>query len=187
MRRSSCSGGSLIRRTRDGCRPALSSETWRLKKFYKFMEKRGVVSPFVEIVAPRARRQEDVKWLDPDGYKRWRDLGVRGLDLSGRHDRWWRGRNGDRDAAFCDGLYGTGLRVPEWASVVLPELPAYDRRRGFYTCQLADRCAKGGAGHPYWIPRLEMKGCCPTSRGRGRRRCAGRRLQGVTSSWKGCG
>lgn len=128
-----------------------------LKKFYRWMGKKyGVVNPFDEIVAPRARRGEDVKWLDPGGYKRWRDLGVRGLDLSGRPDGWWRGRNSDRDAVFCDGLYGTGLRVSEWASVVLPELPPYDRRRGYYTCELADACAKGGYGHPYWMPRLVM-------------------------------
>jgi integrase len=42
--------------------------------------------------------------------------------------------------------------------VVLPELPPYDRRRGYYTCELADACAKGGYGHPYWMPRLAMKG-----------------------------
>jgi site-specific recombinase XerD len=130
-----------------------------LKKFYLCAGKRyGIVSPFDGIVAPRARRGEDVKWLDAGGYKRWRDLGVRGLDLSGRPDRWWRGRNGERDAVFCDGLYGTGLRVSEWASVVLPELPPYDRRRGYYSCELADACAKGGYGHPYWMPRLAMKG-----------------------------
>ncbi len=130
-----------------------------LKKFYKVVGKQhGIVNPFDEIEAPRARRQQDVKWLDPRGYARWRDLGVRGLDLSGRPDRWWRGRNGERDAAFCDGLYGTGLRVSEWASVVLPELPAYDRRRGYYTCKLADRCAKGRYGHLYWTPRSAMKG-----------------------------
>ena len=110
------------------------------------MCKYGIANPFDGFGAPRARRQEDVKWLDPGGYRRWRDLGVRGLDLSGRPDRWWQGRNGERDAAFCDGLYGTGLRVSEWANVVLPELPPYDRCRGYYTCELADACAKGGSG-----------------------------------------
>ena len=55
-----------------------------MNKFYKFMGKRGIVNPFSDIEAPRARRQENAKWLDPDGYTRWRDLGVRGLDLSGR-------------------------------------------------------------------------------------------------------
>lgn len=128
-----------------------------LKKFYRWMHRYGVVNPFDGFDAPRAARHQDVKWLDPGGYRRWRDLGIRGMDLSGRPDRWWRGRNEQRDVAFCDGLYGTGLRVSEWASVVLPELPAYDRRRGYYTCQLADACAKGGYGHPYWTPRWAMR------------------------------
>ncbi|OIJ85072.1 hypothetical protein BIV25_45040 [Streptomyces sp. MUSC 14] len=130
-----------------------------LKKFYKWTRKAfGTTHPFEDFDPPRATRTEDVKWLDPGGYRRWRDLGVRGLDLSGRPDRWWRGRNEQRDAAFCDGLYGNGLRVSEWASVVLPEIPPYDRRRAYYTCELADACAKGGYGHTYWTPRSALKG-----------------------------
>jgi site-specific recombinase XerD len=77
---------------------------------------------------------------------------LRGRDLSGRADRSWRGRNEERDAAFADALYGTGLRLTEWASVVLPELPRPGAGRSYYTCVLADACAKGGYGHPYWIP-----------------------------------
>jgi site-specific recombinase XerD len=129
-----------------------------LRKFYDRMGKRyGVADPFCDIEAPRAARQDDVKWLDPAGYRRWRDLGVRGVGLDGRVDGSWRGRNEERDAAFCDGLYGSGLRVSEWASVVLAELPAFDRRRAYYTCLLADACAKGGWGHPYWLPRQAMQ------------------------------
>ncbi|MEV0536203.1 site-specific integrase [Kitasatospora sp. NPDC050463] len=136
---------------------SFSRDLAALKKFYKWMSRYGIANPFADFDSPRAVRSADVKWLDPGGYRRWRDLGIRGMDLSGRPDRWWRGRNEQRDVAFCDGLYGTGLRVSEWASVVLPELPAYDRRRGYYTCQLADACAKGGYGHPYWAPRQAMR------------------------------
>ncbi len=128
------------------------------KKFYKWMGRYGIANSFEDFDPPVAVRSADVKWLDPGGYRRWLDLGIRGMDLTGRPDKWWRGRNDQRDEAFCDGLYGTGLRVSEWASVMLPELPAYDRHRGYYTCQLADACAKGGYGHPYWTPRSAMKG-----------------------------
>lgn len=100
-----------------------------LKKFYVGMKGHGVVNPFADFDAPRATRQQDVNWLDPGGYRRWLDLGIRGLDLTGCPDGWWRGRNEQRDAAFCDGLYGHGLRVAEWASVAIPELPVYDRKR----------------------------------------------------------
>lgn len=130
-----------------------------LKKFYRWVGKKyGVSDPFVDFDAPRIVRRANVKWLDPAGYTRWLDLGIRGMDLAGRLDPWWRGRNEQRDRAFCDGLYGNGLRVAEWASVALPELPSIGRRRRFYTCHLSDECAKGGYGHPYWIPQSVMKG-----------------------------
>jgi site-specific recombinase XerD len=129
-----------------------------LKKFYGLASRFGVCDPFVSFEAPRIVRRQDVKWLDPGAYVRWRDLGIRGMDLQGRIDPWWRGRNEQRDRAFCDGLYGNGLRVSEWASVVLPELPSYDRRRGFFTGELADACAKGGYGHRYWTPRAALRG-----------------------------
>ncbi|MFD7627548.1 site-specific integrase [Streptomyces sp. NPDC059851] len=130
-----------------------------LQKFYKWVRSAyGVANPFEGFDAPRIVKSADVKWMDPGGYTRWRDLGLRGLDLSGRVDPWWRGRNEERDVAFCDGLYGNGLRISEWASVVLPELPTYDRRRGYFTGRLADACAKGGYGHPYWTPRSVLKG-----------------------------
>ncbi|WP_197989726.1 integrase [Streptomyces pactum] len=128
-----------------------------LKTFYRWVGGRfQVVNPFEELETSRGRKQEDVKWLDPDGYVRWRDLGLRGLDLDGREDAAWGGRNEQRDGVFADGLYGTGLRLSEWASVVLPELPEETRGRGYYTCALADACAKGGYGHAYWMPRAVL-------------------------------
>ncbi|MFE9328196.1 site-specific integrase [Nocardia sp. NPDC052278] len=115
-----------------------------------------MVDVFAEVDYPRAKRNAAVKWLDPAAWARWRDVGLRGRELSGRRDRSWRGHNEQRDAAFVDSLYGTALRLSEWSSVVLPELPRLQVGRGFYTCELADKCAKGGYGHPYWIPRRAL-------------------------------
>jgi site-specific recombinase XerD len=125
------------------------------KKFYRWASGRysDVVDVFAEVDFPKAKREASVKWLDPAAWARWRDVGLRGRDLTGRRDRSWRGRNEQRDAAFVDGLYGTALRLSEWASVVVPELPRLQAGRSFYTCELASKCAKGGYGHPYWIPR----------------------------------
>lgn len=82
------------------------------RKFYRWAGKRyGVLDPFDEMEYGRGRRQENVKCLDPAAIRRWRDLGVRGRGLDGRVDRQWRGRNDQRDGAFVDGLYGTGLRL----------------------------------------------------------------------------
>ncbi|MFF4510435.1 site-specific integrase [Streptomyces mirabilis] len=130
-----------------------------LKKFYRWVgRKYGIANPFEDFDAPPIARRSNVKWFDPAGFARWLDLGIRGMDLDGRPDQWWRGRNEQRDTAFCQGLYGNGLRVAEWASVVIPELPHYDRRRHYYACHLADACAKKGYGHPYWTPQSAIKG-----------------------------
>ncbi|WP_157838488.1 hypothetical protein [Nocardia farcinica] len=111
----------------------------------------GRAEPFV--ATPHVVRDRDVKWLDQGGYACWRDLGLRGLDRSGRELRGWRGRNSQRDCAFTDGLYGTGLRLSEWATLLTVELPADDESRGYYTCRLASSCGKGGRGRRYWMPR----------------------------------
>ena len=128
------------------------------KKFYTWAagRYRGVTDIFADVDFPRARREARVRWLDPAAVARWRDVGLRGRDLTGRRDRSWRGRNEQRDSAFVDGLYGTGLRLTEWASLVLPELPPPVAGRSFHTCTLADRCAKGGYGHPYWLTRAVL-------------------------------
>lgn len=107
---------------------------------------------------PRGVRERDVKWFDPAGYRRWRDLGLRGHGLDGRPDPRWRGRNDQRDAAFADGLYGSGLRLSEWASVLLVDLPEDDPARGYTTSVLAGACAKGGYGRKYWLPRTALVG-----------------------------
>lgn len=125
------------------------------KKFYRWVAARypDVSDIFAEVAFPRAKREARVRWLDPAAIARWRDVGVRGRDLSGRRDRSWKGRNEQRDSAFVDGLYGTGLRLTEWGSIVLPELAKLEFGRNFFTSRLADACAKGGYGHPYWVPR----------------------------------
>lgn len=129
-----------------------------LRAFYRWAARVWAVADPVAAgdgfdLRPRGVREQDVKWLDPAGYRRWRDLCLRGLDRDGRPDAAWRGRNSQRDAAFADGLYDSGLRLSEWASVLLSELPDDDPSRGYSTCWLADACAKGGYGHKYWLPR----------------------------------
>ncbi|MBF6253925.1 hypothetical protein IU414_18275 [Nocardia farcinica] len=103
--------------------------------------------------APRVMRDRDVKWLDPGGYRRWRDVGLRGLDVGGREIDRWRGRCPQRDCAFVDGLYGTGLRLTECASLLEIELPYDDPARQFMTCTLAAACAKGSVRRKFWMPR----------------------------------
>jgi hypothetical protein len=119
-----------------------------LRKFYRWAARRyGVADPVTAMddfdLKPRGVRGQDVKWLDPAGYRRWRDLGIRGLGLDGRPDGLWRGRNEQRDAAFVDGLYSSGLRLTEWASVLITDLPDDNPARGYRTCRLADSGNRG--------------------------------------------
>jgi integrase len=107
-------------------------------------------------VGPSGIRSQDIKWLDPAGYRRWRDVGLCGFGLDGLEDPRWRGRNEQRDQAFADGLYDTGLRLQEWASILDIELPADDPARGYATRWLAAACAKGKIGRKYWLPRVVL-------------------------------
>jgi hypothetical protein len=138
-------------------------------------------------VGPSGIRSQDVKWLDPAGYRRWRDVGLRGFGLDGLEDPGWRGRNEQRDAAFADGLYETGLRLQEWASVLDIELPADDPARGYARRWLAAACAKGRVGRHYWLPRVALTQVLSYGRVRGRWRCTARSGRAATSGWLGCG
>lgn len=98
-----------------------------------------------------ARRQ--VKWMLRPAFEQWRDIGLRGYGFSGLRRPGWRGGAWeDRDAAFADGLYGTGLRVAEWASVLDVEVPEPAGAR-FAQARLAAACVKGGGeGRGYRVP-----------------------------------
>lgn len=95
-------------------------------------------------------RSSDVKWFSPGAYARWRDTGVLGFDRHGTEKVRWRPRNEERDVAFVNGLYGSGLRIQEWSTVILSEIPATDTTRRYQGIELSDACAKGGHGHRYW-------------------------------------
>ncbi|MGN2638824.1 hypothetical protein ACTD5D_22175 [Nocardia takedensis] len=125
------------------------------------------------VTAPAASRDRNVKWFDPDGYRRYRDVGLMGFALDGSEDPGFRGRNSQRDGAFADALYGTGLRLSEMGSLLTLELPADDPHRVYTTCRLADECAKGGRGRDYWMPRrtlVEVLGYIEGERARAVRR-----------------
>ncbi|MBW3612093.1 MAG: hypothetical protein KY438_11300, partial [Actinobacteria bacterium] len=86
-------------------------------------------------------------------FERWRDVGLCGYLTDGRRDRSWRGRNDTRNRAYVNGLWGTGLRSQEWASVLTSELPvaAGHEPRRYYTAQLSAGVAKTRA-RSYWVP-----------------------------------
>jgi hypothetical protein len=89
-----------------------------LRAFYRWAARHlGIYDPVAADddfdLLPRGVRAADIMWLDPAAYRRWRDVGLLGQDLSGRVEPAWRGRNDQRNAAFCDLLNGTDLRLVE--------------------------------------------------------------------------
>lgn len=105
---------------------------------------------------PAGSNRRQVKWMLRPAFEQWRDVGLRGYGFDGLRRTGWRGFNEDRDTAFVDGLYGTGLRLREWASILDIELPlgAEGRHPRMW---LSAACSKGGrAGRDYRIPRRAL-------------------------------
>lgn len=107
---------------------------------------------------PAGSTSRQVKWLLREALEQWRDIGLRGYGFDGvRRPGRQGGFNEDRDTAFIDGLYGTGLRLREWASVLDVELPASGGER-MGAARLGAKCVKGGReGRTYWIPRRVLQ------------------------------
>ncbi|GAA1461748.1 site-specific integrase [Nocardiopsis exhalans] len=101
---------------------------------------------------PAGARRRQVKWVLRPAFEQWRDVGLRGYGFDGLRVQSWRGWNEDRDAAFVDGLYGTGLRLGEWASILDIEVPAGGVGR-FPRTWLSAACVKGAKeGRKYFVP-----------------------------------
>jgi integrase len=106
---------------------------------------------------PAGSTRRQVKWLLRPAFEQWRDVGLRGYRFDGLRSSTWRGLAEDRDAAFVDGLYGTGLRLSEWASVLDVEIPQAAAGR-FPRAWLARACIKGAReGREYFVPSAILK------------------------------
>lgn len=118
---------------------------------------RGYARKRRDPLRPGGSTRRQVKWLLRSALEQWRNIGLRGYGFDGVRGAGWRGFDEDRDCAFVDGLYGTGLRVREWASVLDVELPASGSER-MGEAWLAAKCVKGAEeGRTYWIPRRVLQ------------------------------
>jgi integrase len=148
--------------------------------FYRWARQRGFLTSQLSLVGEGAGwvevsslrfstnkiRSSDVKWLTPGAFRRWRDIGVLGHDRQGSELQRWRPRSEQRDQAFIDGLYGTGLRIREWSSVLSLELPKLTAasagvpdaavNRKYRSVRLSNACAKRGLGRKYRIKTVEL-------------------------------
>lgn len=94
-------------------------------------------------------RASNVKWLTPRMARLWRDVGLLGLSRDGVPDESFRGRNGDRNAAFADLLFDSGLRRTEGASLLSIEIPVADGRSRYLWGRVAAAVAKYRSGRMF--------------------------------------
>jgi integrase len=107
--------------------------------------------------APKDGHREDLAWLPPVSYRRWRDVGVRGYLPTGLADRSFRGRNAARNGTFCDLMVRTGLRLAEQSALTLFEVPEIDIHRAYAPTRLPSAIAKNGSGRRIYIPATVLR------------------------------
>lgn len=101
--------------------------------------------------APHDRVGSDVRWLTPRAWQRWRDVGLVGLDPAGVPDPTFRGRSGDRNAAYADLLFDSGLRRTEGGSLLTLEVPKIEEARRYQTGRVARAVCKNSSGRPFYV------------------------------------
>ncbi|MEH0396227.1 tyrosine-type recombinase/integrase [Streptomyces sp. B21-088] len=105
----------------------------------------GRQGQMVSVPVARAKdaRATNVKWLTPRAYRMWRDVGLRGYTADGRRDASFRGRHDDRNAAYSDVLFSSGMRRSEGGSLLTIEVPDLaDNSRYFYDGKLGRETTK---------------------------------------------
>ncbi|MEU9044612.1 site-specific integrase [Kitasatospora sp. NPDC048343] len=94
----------------------------------------------VRVPAARAKdsRASNVRWLTPRTFRRWVDVGLRGFPADGAPDTAPAGRLADRNSAFANLLFSSGVRLTEGASLLTLEIPRLAlRERRYYASRLA--------------------------------------------------
>ncbi|CAM5318895.1 hypothetical protein STENM223S_10399 [Streptomyces tendae] len=68
-------------------------------------------------------QDEPLRFVSFEDYLLWRNVGLRGELPEGGADPSWRGRHGERNALFADGLVHSGMRLGEGACLLVPGCP----------------------------------------------------------------
>ncbi len=104
----------------------------------------------------RAAKRSDVKFITIEDYRRFRDVGLLGLEVDGGERAGARDRNGSRNALFADLLISTGLRLEEASSLLAVEIEEAIRASAGGDKQVAFRLSasltKGDKGRTIRIP-----------------------------------
>src|SRR5690625_4723317 len=103
------------------------------------------------VIRAKSRDRNEVKWLTPSAYQRWKRIGLGGYGPSGLRQSNWRGRNDGRNMSFAELLWSSGLRLNEAATLLTAELPSKVAARKYVSGKLARSTGKGGAARRYWV------------------------------------
>ncbi|MFC8829469.1 integrase [Streptomyces sp. NPDC057137] len=120
------------------------------------VEMKSVRNRYGDIVSVPAGRAEhartsNVRWLTPRAFRLWVDVGLRGHATDGLVDRNWRGRLSDRNAAYADLLFSSGMRRTEGASLLTFEVPRTRLEGGrYYTGRLARAVTKSQRARTFY-------------------------------------
>ena len=125
----------------------------------------------------RAAKGASVPLVAMVEFKRFSEVGLRGLAPDGRARRGAHDRNGQRNALFAEFVFATGLRLEEASSLLAIELPPRSRARAARLV-LPPRLTKGDRGRTIVAPQrilielhryngLERAAACAKFRARG--------------------
>lgn len=122
-------------------------------------ERLGLYGEVVETPEAHAKnaKSSDVHWLTPRMFRLWINVGLRGHTAKGLVGSEWVGRLEDRNAAFADLLFCSGLRLTEGASLLTIELPATALDGGkFYPARLARKVTKSQKARTFYVSALAL-------------------------------
>lgn len=126
----------------------------------------------VEVPAARAKdaRSSDVRWLTPRMFRRWVDVGLRGFSENGVPGAAWGGRMEDRNSAFANLLFSSGLRLTEASSLLTLEVPQSEvGHRRYFSGRLAPVVTKSKRARTFYMAAPvvgEIEAYCDSGRAR---------------------
>ncbi|MGC5364249.1 integrase [Streptomyces sp. DT24] len=126
------------------------------------------------LLVPAARaknaRSSEVRWLTPRAFRRWVEVGLLGYGANGVPSLGWAGRLADRNGAFADLLFSSGLRLTEGASLLTLEIPRLRLEGGrYYVGRLARVVTKSKRARTFYVSSVvvgEIEGYVESSRAR---------------------
>ncbi|GAA3516950.1 site-specific integrase [Streptosporangium album] len=117
-------------------------------------ERLGQYGEVTETPAAQAKnaRASNVHWMTPRMFRLWANVGLRGHTAEGLVAEGWTGRLEDRNTAFADLLFCSGLRLGEGASLLTVELPATALDGGkFYPARLGRAVTKSKKARTFYV------------------------------------